>query len=407
MKNKSKIMISILLILMLLLSTVSFATNKPVKNETNEVENNLVDEEVSDDIELDTQNLTDNLLEDDEISKDNIEYFDNDIYELKDKINLTKMVNGNVYIIAEEINISSSIIDGNAYLLGETIKIENSTINGSVYIAGEDISINANIKDAYIAGDTVKIGEKSIINRNLRVASDKLDILGTIYDNVYSGSDSIYVGDNSKILGELDYSSSEPAIISPTAIVNSQNYTKAEAKEDVENISTDLIKGIVKTVTVFSIIGAVIKALVVAGILVLISNKLIEKNKNAEVNDYLKNAGKGLILLILIPIFAILLCITLIGAGLGVILILFYIVLIYISAVVSSLALASTILKNEDSKCKLYGLTVAISLVLSLIKLIPFVGGIIMFVFKLIGIGCLFSVFKENKTKEIVVKNEE
>ena len=30
-----------------------------------------------------------------------------------------------------------------------------------------------------------------------------------------------------------------------------------------------------------------------------------------------------------------------------------------------------------------------------------------MFVFKLIGIGCLFSVFKENKTKEIVVKNEE
>ena len=406
MKNKSKIIIAVLLMLILLLSTVSFATNKVVKNETNEVEN-TVDEEISDDIELDIQNLTNNLLEDDAISQDNIEYFDNDIYEIKDEIKLTKMVNGNVYIIAKEININSSIIDGNAYLLGETIKIDNSTINGSVYIAGKDISINANIKDAYIAGETIKIGEESIINRNLRVASDKLDILGIVYDNVYSGADSIYVGDNAKILGELNYSSSEPAVISPTATVNSQNYTKTEEKEDVENISADLVKGIVKTVTVFSIVGAVIKALVVAGILVLISNKLIEKNKNAEVSDYIKNAGKGLILFILIPIFAIILCITLIGAGLGVILILFYIVLIYISAVVASLALASTILKNEDSKWKLYGLTVAIFLVLSLIKLIPVVGGIIMFIFKLIGIGCLFSVLKPNKKEEIVVKTEE
>ena len=404
MKQKSIILISLFLILMLVFSTISFATETKLKNKLKE--ENVVEDELIENDEQDNENLTSTLDNNDPIQNDSIEFYDNDIYEITDTVNLTKMVNGNVYIIAKEINIKSSIIDGNVYLIAENISIENSTINNSAYILGENIEINSKINDAYIAGENIKIDEKAVIHRNLRVAGDGIDILGTVYDNVYSSSEKMYIGDNAKILGVLEYSAPETAVISPTAVVSSQNYNKIEKNVNKEEMPVDLIQKVIKAFSVFSIMASVVKALIIAGILILFSSKVIEKGKNAETKDYLTNIGKGFGLFILIPIISIILLITIFGAGLGIILLLLYIVLVYISSVIASLVIASNILKDNESKWKLYGLTVLICFALSLIKLVPVAGVLIVFVFKLIGLGFLFGKVEEVKNEEIVTVSE-
>ena len=97
----------------MMLSTNSFATTP--------------EGEVNYDDYIDLISLEDEIMP---ISAFNI--VEDDIYRIEKQVILQDMVDGNVYIIAQDLKITGAVIEGNVYAMAESIIIENSEITGSV-----------------------------------------------------------------------------------------------------------------------------------------------------------------------------------------------------------------------------------------------------------------------------------
>ena len=96
--------------------------------------------------------------------------------------------------------------------------------------------------------------------------------------------------------------------------------------------------------------------------------------------------GVGFGVFILLPIVAVLICLTLIGTPLGVILLVSLIPLFAMAYVSSAFAVGRLILKDSRIPAFLVGM-----LILCLLTLVPFLGGLVAALAIIFGLGLLFT----------------
>ena len=157
-----------------------------------------------------------------QVAMDNMKNIRDDVYLLDSDVTLKDNVDGNVYIMAKDVEITSEEISGNVFICAEEINIRNTYINGSLFLVGEKINVTAFASDAYIAGNKVTLGEETRILRDLRVAADKLEINGVISRNVFASADDIKMNNNTIVEGNFNYSSKNEIYISEN--VRGENY---------------------------------------------------------------------------------------------------------------------------------------------------------------------------------------
>ena len=141
--------------------------------------------------------------------------------------------------------------------------------------------------------------------------------------------------------------------------------------------------------------------LLVAGFVLLFGyNKLfkeIEKEK-FDSNTIVKTSVTGFVTLIVLPIAAIVVMCTGVGLSIGLIALVTYFVLIYLSSIITAYYFGNKYLKAKiDNQ---YLLLTASLACLFVIKLIPYIGGIVGFVSLCFGLGFLFNVVKPRTTKK-------
>lgn len=297
-----------------------------------------------------------------------------------DKINLKSFIDGLSFVAGNDITISSR--QDHLFSAGRTIHLVNAEIKDA-FIAGETITIDSStIRDLYAAGKRITINSE--ISRDAYLTGDKITIHGNIMGDVKVAAAEIIIEDGSVINGTLKYPEEAKITVSETAsIMNRETYKSNKNTIVRERSFADKVS--------FSLISYL--SLLVVGFVLLAINKKFFKNILEEERDIkylLKMAFYGLGLLVCIPIACIIGLITIVGIPISIITLIMYGICIYLSMIPSAYYLGNWILKD---KIKNEYLILAIALcVLTILKFIPVVGGLIRFICFVFGFSLLLKV---------------
>lgn len=315
-----------------------------------------------------------------------------DVYEIGQEVVIDKIVDGNIYVMAQDVKIDGANVFGNVFVMAERVEIVNSQIGGSVFAMGETINLSGSMNDVYAVGNKVNFSQDCSVWRSARVSAGTVDISGRIERDFYGFAETLNIAETAKIVGKLNYSSEKEGTISENAQIGDIAFEQARQNNTYQKGVGDYV---------FDFITIIVRTLIVALIIVF----LVKKFKNLYtrengVSEYLKSIGKGIGVLIVVPVISVLLMISLIGAGLGVSLLAIYIVIAYLATSIFAVEVAYRF--EKENKGKIIGIAILVSIIVKAISFIPTIGGTIVFLTSLIGLGTLFDmIFKKVKNEAI------
>ena len=346
------------------------------------------------------QTVTPAMAETGEIDPEETDSINSDIYKIgDDKVTIDKYVNGNVYVIANEVIINANV-DGNVYAIAKKIE-NNSSILGSVYEIANSISFNNNIHikgTSYLLADKCEISKSVTFAQDLMVGSTELNFDANVFRNIYAITENIVIGADSYIKegGNICYSDSIRDL--------SGDYTEIIQKADV--VSKESFNDVLKLTNSFAFKALkYITALVLLIFMYVIACKynLVYEASNKEYTEKAR-IREGLFHFVIVPIIGVLFLISIIGAPVGFLMLVSWFMITSILAVPAAcIHLSKLICKDGESDCKNSIIKVLLSLVLfiaiDLIKMIPVAGEIIHLVCVIYGYGVIISAIHSKREK--------
>ncbi|MFC2032653.1 hypothetical protein ACFLUS_04770 [Chloroflexota bacterium] len=323
---------------------------------------------------------------------------DDDLYLASNRIVINGTVNGDVLCVGDEIEVNGKI-NGSIMAIGSTINIDGQ-VTHSVRVAGDTINIRGNIGgDLVVAGDEVDLTSAADIGRDLVFAASSIDIntlIGSSIQGVGSkvnlndgvigdvelGVDRLTIANTANIQGNLIYTSENEANIESGAqIGGTVNHKVPEVREPI-----------IPRMGVWVKVIAFLMTLITGIVMILIAPTRAKAVAASIKRKPLWSLGWGAILLFATPIAAIVAFITVVGVPVGVVGLTLYGIAIYLSQIAVGLFIGYWIISSfgkVDSRGVLVGAFALGFAILTLIKLIPFVGFPIWLATVLFGIGAM------------------
>jgi hypothetical protein len=288
----------------------------------------------------------------------------------------------------------------------------NLNINGNVgddaRIAGGNISINGPVaSDLIVAGGNVTVSQKASVGGDLFAATGNLtvdsevkgrvDIRGgsvTINGKIDGGlnviaSQELVFGPNSQVTGKITYSGVNAAVVRDGAKVSPIEFTKVERR------GHGSLKALFAIATLFKLL-----ALLVAGLVLnwLFPAKVASVVRMSHQN-VMRNLGIGVVTLIVPPFLAILLCITVVGLYLGIIVFLTYLLLLIFTGIYTLFYVGNLVFSwyQKNAPANSYRDLVIGAILLLILGWIPFIGWLICAIVYLIALGALTSYYRSKK----------
>jgi hypothetical protein len=354
-----------------------------------------------------------------------------------------EVVNDDLYLAGSEITVDGTV-NGDIVAVGNRVTI-NGTVSGSVTAAAATITINGTVGNSIRAGGgtvilngkagndlvaiagQVTISSLSNIGRDLLVNAGNVDVNGPVTRNILCNASSLTlgsrVGGNIKaqatevklgpsaiVAGNLEYTSPDEASMAAGAAVNGQVKhvvpVKAPAPSD-QNVVT-AVGAFISTVIAFIlgliIIVAVIKyaaALLVAIVIILVARKQLESIIEALRTRPWPCLGWGALIAVLVPIGAVVLCITIVGIPLAAAGLAAYVIALFLGHIITAIFLGKWMLRQpvQDGKTgHLIGAAALGLLVIYIVGLIPVISVITDLAVLLFGFGSIIYYIKERST---------
>lgn len=325
------------------------------------------------------------------------------------------------YVYLDDNASSVDKVDSSAIFAGEKVEV-NTEISGvggifgniviyggkSEYavLAGSDVTVSGSFSDGAVFGDNVTLKDNTIVNRDVALFGNTIKVAGNFNRNVivfantvtienatFGGdltihADKIIIKDSVSVAGKLSLSKEQKdnnKISSEANIVNinyfEEDHYNPNAWQKIKTILVDLLKlFVVFALTLFIIPNFYKKVL---------ANK----------EDYGKTLGIGFLSLIIVPIAALILIMTILGLPFGLMLIALYALVIYSSTIITGYYFGDLIwkkyfkIKRRPYLVGLFGITV-----IYILTIIPAIGGLIHFLSILFTLGIITKMLK-NKTK--------
>lgn len=375
MKKLKNFIITSLLVIILSITTTCFADN--------ETQEDLVATPYA---EATSESDTTTVVED-------------DLYLYGEDISMNQYVNGNVYIFGKNVTINGEV-DGNLFLVADNVTFgEYSYISSSAYIVANKIDFNSSANSLYAVCNELNIPEGYGSFRDLYAITNKLTLLGSIGRNAYISASEFTISSDSlqgSITGKLTYIS-ENEIDFPTGAIGGE----------ITHLTTSTSSN--AGTTIWSIIINIVNSIFAASLVYLLYRffleNSLEKASSCLSNKFGKVLLSGLIALITIPVLSIILITAQIGFTAGILLLMLYIFMIGISPYIFASILARRIYNNKKfTKMPLeYLLAILIAVVISALKMIPYVGIIVTIFISILGFGIIIYnlFFNGHKHKEI------
>ncbi|MFA5317154.1 MAG: hypothetical protein WC369_07030 [Dehalococcoidales bacterium] len=328
------------------------------------------------------------------------EVIDGDLYVAGTDIIIDGTVNGDVFGFGTNITING-IVNGGVTLAGQTVTVNGEIAHGA-RLAGNTINVGGNIGgDLLTAGNFVNVASTSSIGRDFLFGAASVRINGPVEGYIKGGGGQVTL--TSGVGGDADLQVDELTIASTANIqgnlaYTSENEVNIQSGAQIGGTTTHKLPEVrqpVKASPFSGIVGQVIAFLMtlLAGITVI----LLAPRRAAGVAASIRrkpwlSLGWGAIILFATPIAALVTFITVIGVPVGLIGLTIYGIAIYLSQIAVGLFIGYWIIgyfSKVESRGALVGALALGFAILTLLKLIPYVGPWLWLATALFGIGAM------------------
>lgn len=322
-------------------------------------------------------------------------------------------VTSDLYVAGNNIEISG-IVDGDVIAAGNNIKISGQ-VKGNVRVVGSTIEVSGTVdRNLAFMGEMVSVTDKAKIGGELSGMAGRLNVFGPVGGNVEGfyrnlllassvGRDvEVTVGDNTNqsleilpsvtIAGDLNYRADKEVVIPSGASINGQtNFILLNFDKQKKSV-----RDFQNTAWWFSKVFYFFSLLVVGLVILTMTKKKSWQTVKIMNSSLGKSLLIGLLWLIITPFAVGILMMTIIGLPLALIILAVYLFSFYLFAIWTSLYLGKLLCdrllkkKNISSHWQLVIGTLAFVIIVS----IPFIGGLLYFLFMLWTWGALYQVKK-------------
>jgi len=322
-------------------------------------------------------------------------------------VRVTAPVTGDVSALAADI-IMLAPVSGDALLFGGSVEA-GGTVGGDLRAFGGRVHVQGNVQgDMFVTGGSVRITGKGT---DMRIGGINVEVTGgsdgpiSIYgssitlDGEFVGDVEIFASDhltllpNTHILGSLEYDAPQQADIQEGAVIDGDvAYTgSASFLPTKEEAKTFAIAG-AGLFFIVRILSGMVAAGLVAGLFPAFANDVASRILLRSPRRFVLLALLGFSIAVATPILAFFLAASFVGFGLALLVSAAYLLLVLLSYITAGILVGALItrllLKREKVtwRAALLG-----TLVLSLIGMIPLVGGLVSLVLAAASAGAIVS----------------
>jgi hypothetical protein len=314
-------------------------------------------------------------------------------------------VKGDLTLAGGSVSVRAPVGD-DLRVAGGDVTIE-STVTGELFAAGGNIALG---KDSRIAkAATLYAGNVTAdgrIDGPLKVEAQKVTLNGEVNGDAILYAEEIELGSMARIVGTLHYSQYADLKKSEGATVNGA-ITREQPEITVRkgnSATREWHRGMQSTNMMWvSSIFTFAALLACAAVLLLVFPRFLDQASSTVQTSPLQAAALGFSSLLLVPMLAVMLFITILGIPLGIVVLMLFPALLLLGYVVGVQFIARrgeiVILKNRSSSfATSIGFFALALLLIMLIARLPFMGSSILIVITIIGTGaCILELNQRRK----------
>lgn len=323
----------------------------------------------------------------------------------------------NLILAGNNVNRSDDVKSGLMLVAGNTLSLDTNSEYG--FIFGNTVSFSGRSEhDLYFAGNTITLEKSAEIGRDVYAAGNILSIYTDVAGDVSATAGTVVLRDV-KISGNLNLDVENLRVEGEVAVAGTVNYNDDANVSGLNQLKSGKIdtyhidKPDAKMIMVARIYAQIFSAAALFLVMVVIvacygkaHDKIAEK---AEPNGFGMALAAGLVALIVVPVVAIFALISLIGAPLGVIAIVLYIIALYLAKGFAGIWLGHLLLekvfKVKGSNAYLEALLGIV--LISALSLVPWVGSLVTFLSVALGLGLILNCIKPTKADKPAKKAAE
>ncbi|MGA2846167.1 MAG: polymer-forming cytoskeletal protein [Candidatus Acidiferrales bacterium] len=304
---------------------------------------------------------------------------DGDLIVWSRNVTVNGHVKGDVIAFAQELRVDAPV-DGNVRAFSQTIVI-TSNIGKNVMVFGSEM----NLRDTANVGGTITLftGDTALsghIAGDLLAFGGNFDINGVLGHDAAFQSDTLSIGPSAEIKGRTKFEGKREAEVSPSAKLGSPVEFTLKKRSPEKNYSSarfywhqTLLWG----------------ASFVFGLVVLLLAPGFFFDAERACKKVGQSIGLGLLFLFVTPIAAIIICITIVGLGVGISAIFLWVIAIYSAQVYVGSWLGERILGEGVGVGSALGRLAVGLLILRAVRMVPYLGGWIAFIVVAWGMGAM------------------
>lgn len=402
MSRKSLKILLVLVTILSLVSTFSFATDETATDNTNSAATTTSEENSASTSEETTDGTTAEEGTDGETTGDTETEepsTNHDLYVTGTDITVEadETVNGNAFLFGDTVTIRGQI-GGDLFVVANTLNVDGGQIYGNVFaLASDTIRLDGLIYDLYAVCDNLTVAYDGLTYRDLKVTCNTASINGVIGKDVnIEARESLTIESDCFIYGNLNYSAPTEIDIADDLIEGDTNYSELSITS-----SNNVLGYVISLLTI----------LVFTLIVWLVASKLAPKFYTRLTTMAPKKMALsilvGLLALIITPLVAALLMMTIVGIPVGLALLAIYMIAVVLSFAMAVMSIAAKLAGKVKVLAKLNNLlaVILVTIVLWLLSLIPYAGLVITLIVILAGFGMLIlSVINKKEKSEKVAE---
>ena len=339
---------------------------------------------------------------DNETSKDS--YKNSDVYLMGDNVTIDYVVDGNLFVMADTVTINSKI-GGDAFIMAKTINVgDQAYIFSNLFAIADSIDIKGVVYDVYALAQNFTISN-GYIYRDAKLCCNTININGVIGRNAFVSCSNINFNtdenDKGIIYGDLTYST--PSELSFDKNIVTGNVTYKAPKVSPEKSVREIVASYI------SDLGAFLAFVIIIWLVCLwVAPKFLNDTNKFVGKKTLNVLGTGLLTLIAVPIACIILLLLQLTAGISLLTVAIYILALIVAksifTIVANNYLCSKL--NINKNTGIFGMLIVSGVIVWVISELPYVGGIVSFIISVLGLGVLVSAILPKKAKKASDTNE-
>lgn len=296
-------------------------------------------------------------------------------------VTISAPITGDTFAAGNSVRVNNKI-GRTLFAAGSTVDI-NTDLGHNLFAAAETVIIKGEIAhDVYVVGQNITIDPSTRIHGQLRVAGKNVVIAGTVDGNAFISSEMVAT---TAIYGKDVNLDAEIIFANGGSIAGNLIYKTSEEITDWNGLTVaGLTKYEKQAYTTYaeqrakSVVYGLLSMLMTGAALLFFFRRKVADVVDSTRTNWAQSLGVGVVALIIVPVIAFALMLTIVGIPLALVLIATYFILLYVAGVMAHVVLGAGVLQLLKKNVTSLWIPFLIGLVImAIVGVVPVLGGIL------------------------------